>query len=66
MKKIFTKKNIYTLLAAIILIGASWLFTCGFIWLITLCFRVEFDWLTATGIWLILCLLGSLFGGKKK
>ncbi|MBR6641157.1 MAG: hypothetical protein IKL08_03070 [Clostridia bacterium] len=66
MKNIFNKKNFYVLLATILLIGASWLFTCGLIWLITLCFRVEFDWLTATGIWLILCLLGTVFGGSKK
>lgn len=44
---------------------ASWLLTCGVIWLITLCFGLAFSWAIATGIWLILWLLSSVFGGKK-
>lgn len=36
----------------------SWAITCGVIYLITVCFGLEFSWLIATGIWLILCLLG--------
>ena len=43
----------------------SWLLTCGVIWLVTLCFGLTFSWAIATGIWLILWLLSSVFGGKK-
>lgn len=39
----------------------SWLITCGIIKLITICFGLTFSWAIATGIWLILCLLGSVF-----
>jgi hypothetical protein len=47
-----------------IVLGAlalSWLGTCGVIWLITLCFDLEFSWLIATGIWLGLALVSGLF-----
>ena len=66
MKKIFNSKKFITLIAAIIVIACSWLFTCGIIKLITLCFDLNFTWSIATGIWLILVLLGSMFRGKKK
>lgn len=39
----------------------SWIVTVGIIKLITLCFGWTFDWLTATGIWLIICILRSVF-----
>lgn len=41
--------------------GASWLMTCGLIKIITLLFGLPFSWAVATGIWLILCLLSSIF-----
>ena len=50
----------------ILLVGLSWLLTIGFIKLITLCFGISFNVLTATGIWLVLWLLGSIFGNSKK
>ena len=34
----------------------SWIVTCGLIYLVTLIFGWSFSWLTATGIWLILCI----------
>lgn len=40
---------------------ASWIITCGIIKLITLCFGLSFSWAIATGIWLVLCLLESIF-----
>ena len=44
--------------------GLSWILICGLIWLICLCFSLEFKWLIATGIWLIWCALSSsLFRG---
>jgi len=45
--------------------GVSWIVTCGVIKLITLCFGWTFKWGIATGIWLVLCLLGSVFGTKN-
>ena len=42
----------------------SWAITTGMIYLICLCFSLEFSILTATGIWLVLCLLYWFF--KKK
>ena len=47
---------ILLILAALI---ASWLLTCGIIYLITLCFGWSFSLAIATGIWLILMLIGK-------
>lgn len=44
----------------------SWIVTCGLIKLITLCFGWTFSWGMATGIWLILEIAKSVFGGKSK
>ena len=41
--------------------GLSWIVTCGIIKLITMCFGLTFKWSVATGIWLIICLLQSIF-----
>ncbi len=41
--------------------GISWIGTCGIIKLITMCFGWTFKWSIATGIWLILLLLSSIF-----
>ena len=54
------------ILGFIILVGLSWLITIGFIKLITLCFGIKFSFAIATGIWLILWFLGSIFGNSKK
>lgn len=47
----------------------EWALTVGIIKLITLCFSWDFSLSVATGIWLILCLLESVFhkskGGSK-
>ena len=43
------------------LISVSWLATCGIIKLITLCFGLPFSWAKATGIWLALWFLGTIF-----
>ena len=41
--------------------GLSWIVTCGIIKLITMCFGWTFKWPIATGIWLIICILQSIF-----
>lgn len=40
-----------------IIIGISWIGTCGIIKLITMCFGWKFRWSIATGIWLIIYLI---------
>lgn len=41
--------------------GLSWIITCGIIKAITMCFGWTFKWSWATGIWLIICILQSIF-----
>ena len=41
--------------------GLSWIVICGIIKLITMCFGWTFKWSVSTGIWLIICLLQSIF-----
>lgn len=41
--------------------GISWIATFGIIKLITMCFGLEFSWAVATGIWLIILILKSIF-----
>lgn len=52
---------IKTILFFIGLMILSWALTCGIIFLITLCFKINFSLLIATGIWLILLLLSNIF-----
>lgn len=59
-----TEAIIVLIIGAILLVlcyGISWIVTCGIIKLITLCFGLTFKWSIATGIWLIICLLRSIF-----
>ena len=51
-------KFLLIILAVLVL---SWALTCGIIKLITLCFGLTFSLAIATGIWLVLWLLGSTF-----
>ena len=46
--------------------GLSWIVTCGIIKLITMCFGWTFKWSVATGIWLIICILRSIFNVTVK
>lgn len=45
--------------------SVSWIITCGIIKLITLCFGLTFKWSIATGIWLIMIILRSIFNVEK-
>lgn len=64
------KKIISTIVAILLMMvvsyGISWIITCGIFALICLCFHIEFNWLTATGVWLILMLLKTLFKSEGK
>ena len=44
-----------------LLYGISWIVTCGIIKLITMCFGWTFKWSIATGIWLVMSILRSIF-----
>ena len=45
----------------ILLCSVSWIVTCGVIKLITMCFGLTFKWSVATGIWLVMALLRTIF-----
>lgn len=50
------------IIMSLLALALSWIVTCVIIKLITLCFGVAFSWLIATGIWLVILLLKSVFG----
>lgn len=69
LKEKFAEGGIVALISIALLIGfgaISWLITCGIFYLITLCFGLEFSWLTATGVWLVMILLKSIFNTTNK
>lgn len=52
------------IIALILLAGSyaiSWALTVFIVKLITMCFSWDFSLAAATGVWLILCLVGDLF-----
>ena len=56
------KKDILTIILVIVgLVFLEWIVTVGVIKLITMCFGWTFKWSVATGIWLIICILQSIF-----
>lgn len=69
LKEKATEGGIVALIAIVmfLVLGAiSWLITCGLFYLITLCFSLEFSWFTATGVWLVMILLKSIFNTTNK
>lgn len=65
---ILLKKGVYmkaailgVILGFIGLLALSWLGVCGLVKLITLCFGWSFSWPIATGVWLIMLLIGMIF-----
>ena len=56
------KKDMLTIVLVIVgLVFLEWIITVGIIKLITMCFGWTFKWSVATGIWLIICILQSIF-----
>ena len=56
------EKNILAIILVIVgLVFLEWIITVGIIKLITMCFGWTFKWSVATGIWLIICILQSIF-----
>jgi len=48
----------------IAILAVEWLIICGILKLITLCFGLTFSWLWATGIWLVILILRTIFKNK--
>lgn len=64
MKDFMKEAGLGILAVTMILVGIyglSWIITCGIIKLITLCFGLTFKWSWATGIWLVMLILKSIF-----
>lgn len=59
-------KIIGIIIGVFIVLALSWIVTCGFIKLITICFGWTFKWSIATGIWLILLLLEATLKPESK
>lgn len=64
------KSGIVAVIVSILIVaisyGISWIVTCGILKLITMCFGLDFKWTVATGIWLIICILKSIFNVTVK
>lgn len=54
------------MLIYILALAVSWSVTCGFVYLITMCFSLAFSWPVATGVWLILFLASLAFHSDSK
>lgn len=52
-------------IAILTILAIGWLMTCGIVYLISLCFGFAFTWAIGSGVWLVLLLLGGLFGKGK-
>lgn len=55
---------LFYILMLMTILAFSWILTCGIVYLVFCCFSFVFSWPVATGIWLILLILGSVFRGK--
>lgn len=53
----------FLIFAAILIfaLAASWGFACLLMWIASLCFNIGFSFNIATGIWLVLLLVGGAF-----
>lgn len=50
----------------IMVVLLSWLVTCGLVKILTLCFDFDFSWKMATGVWVGLSIVQSIFSGVGK
>lgn len=65
MNKTNLWRTIGIIIGFVLCFSVSWIITCGIIKLITLCFGLTFKWSVATGIWLIILILRSIFNVEK-
>ena len=52
---------LFVILLTALVLALSWGISVGIIYLVCLCFSWSFDLLIATGIWLVLTLVGPFF-----
>ena len=57
---------LFTIMIFALGFGVSWGIVVGLIKLITICFGLDFSLLTATGIWLVICLIHIVVKGLQK
>ena len=58
-------KILCTIIGLILALAIGWAITIGLVYLVCLCFSWQFNLLVATGIWLVLILLKSVFQGGE-
>lgn len=58
--------GVVCIVVVILLYSVSWIVTCGVIKLITMCFGLTFKWSVATGIWLVMALLRTIFKSSSR
>lgn len=51
----------FVILFLLMIYGISWLLTCGLYAFIAWCFSLKFSWKIATGVWVVWCVILSLF-----
>ena len=56
----------YVLTYIVMSLVLGWLLNCAWLWLASKCFGVEFSVKTATGIWLVLHAVKSIFAKTKE
>jgi hypothetical protein len=65
LKELDLGRVAWGLLAGIVIIYAfSWIITCCVIKLVTILLGLEFSIAVATGIWLVMCIIRSMFKRK--
>ena len=57
---------LWALLIAVMAYAISWAITCGLIAILFMCFGWEFSLAIATGIWIVICILRSIFNSSHK
>lgn len=65
-QKDVNQKALVSIAVWVIAYAISWIITCGWIKLITMCFNLPFSWKVATGCWLIVCILKASFCNRKE
>lgn len=60
-KKIMAVKILLGIVVVVLIYGISWISICGIIKLITILLGLTFKWKIATVIWLVICILRSIF-----
>ena len=55
------KNVLLDILIIAVCVFLEWIITVGIVKLITMCFGWTFKWSVATGVWLIICVLQSIF-----